>query len=87
MPTEHLKLNFLSLLNDVNTHRPKRAGSFITRVIMTSPPSRETLKIDPAEYPFEVKSSVKRGVGKKEAAAAEADENEGEDEEKKSAAV
>lgn len=33
--------------------RPKRDGKFITRVIFTSPPSKETLKIDPKDFPFD----------------------------------
>lgn len=67
MPTEHIKANFETVLKDVNSFRPKRAGKFITRVIMTSPPSPETLKIDPAEFPFdatEIKKTVKKKKGK-----------------------
>lgn len=59
MPNEHLKSNLLALLKDVNIFRPKRPGSFITRVILTSPPSSETLKIDPNEFPFEQAAGVK----------------------------
>lgn len=84
MPTEHLKSNLMALLNDINTNRPKRPGSFITRVIMTSPPSQETLKIDPAEFPFEVKSSVRKTKDKDEVTEAEPEEDEG-DEQKKAA--
>lgn len=68
MPTEHLKSNLLALLKDVNQSRPKRPGPFITRVIMTSPPSGETLKIDPKEFPFEDakgKNVVKKKKGSK----------------------
>lgn len=53
MPTEHLVSNFNALLENINTFRPKRDGKFITRVIMTSPPSQETLKIDPNDFPFD----------------------------------
>lgn len=53
MPTEHLISNFNSLLLSVNTMRPKRDGKFITRVLLTSPPSKENLKIDPKDFPFD----------------------------------
>lgn len=53
MPTEHLISNFNSLLLSVNTMRPKRDGKFITRVLFTSPPSKENLKIDPKDFPFD----------------------------------
>lgn len=33
--------------------RPKRNGKFITRVFLTSPPSKENFKIDPKDFPFE----------------------------------
>lgn len=87
MPTEHLKSNLIALLSDINTNRPKRPGSFITRVIMTSPPSQETLKIDPAEFPFEVKSSVSKSKAKEakdEVTEAEAEEDEGDEQKKAS---
>lgn len=53
MPTEHLVSNFNSLLLSVNKMRPKRDGKFITRVFLTSPPSKENFKIDPKDFPFE----------------------------------
>lgn len=53
MPTEHLISNFNAILTSVNAQRPKRDGKFITRVLFTSPPSQETLKINPSEFPFD----------------------------------
>lgn len=50
METQHLEENLRSLLNDVNSVRPKREGRFITRVLLKSPPSREQLKIDAFQY-------------------------------------
>jgi len=72
MPTEHLRSNILAVLNDVNTFRPKRPGAFITRVIVTSPPSKEFLKLDPKEFPFEDVegnkfAKKKKGKGKSKA--------------------
>lgn len=46
----HLEENLRSLLQDVNSVRPKREGRFITRVLLKSPPSREQLKIDAYQY-------------------------------------
>ncbi|XP_059058597.1 large ribosomal subunit protein uL1 [Achroia grisella] len=42
--------NIGALLKDVQSARPKRDGLFITRCIIVSPPSAETLKIDPFVY-------------------------------------
>lgn len=73
MPNEHLKANILAVLKDVNTFRPKRPGAFITRVIVTSPPSTETFKLDPKEFPFEdvegtkIAAKKKKGKGKTKA--------------------
>lgn len=50
MDIKHLEANLVALLTDVNKMRPKRDGKFITRVLFTSPPSGETLKIDPFVY-------------------------------------
>jgi len=50
MDVAHLEENLVELLKDVNRVRPKRAGQFITRVLLTSPPSGENLKIDPFLY-------------------------------------
>jgi large subunit ribosomal protein L1 len=47
MDSKHLENNLISVLKDVDSIRPKRAGKFITRVILKSPPSSELLKIDP----------------------------------------
>lgn len=50
MDTNHLEENLIALLTDINKARPKREGRFVTRVILSSPPSSETLKIDPFVY-------------------------------------
>lgn len=46
MPNEELQQNFKALLLDVNSVRPKRDGPFITRCMLSSPPSVEKLQID-----------------------------------------
>lgn len=53
MPSEHLIENFNDIMTTVNTQRPKRGGKFITRVLFTSPPSREVFRIDPLDFPFD----------------------------------
>lgn len=53
MPTEHLVENVQAIMSAVNAHRPKRAGKFITRVYFTTPNSKETFLISPADFPFE----------------------------------
>lgn len=50
MDAKHLEENLAALLKDINGMRPRRDGPFITRTILKSPPSRETLKIDPFVY-------------------------------------
>lgn len=50
MDTKHLEENFVTMLNDINTQRPKREGEFITRILMHSPPSVERLKLDLKPY-------------------------------------
>ncbi|XP_055642447.1 39S ribosomal protein L1, mitochondrial [Toxorhynchites rutilus septentrionalis] len=50
MDSKHLEDNLVALLNDIDSMRPKRAGKFITRVLLKSPPSGESLKIDPFLY-------------------------------------
>lgn len=50
MDEQHLEENLRSLLQDVNSMRPKREGRFITRVLLKSPPSREQLKIDAFQF-------------------------------------
>jgi large subunit ribosomal protein L1 len=47
MDPKCLEENLVNLLKDVDSVRPKRAGRFVTRVILKSPPSHELLKIDP----------------------------------------
>lgn len=88
MPKEHLKSNLVNLLKDVNSLRPKREGKFITRVIMTSPPSRETLKIDPSEFPFEdtLNATLSKGKRGKKAAPVEVVEELDEQKEERVAA-
>lgn len=68
MTTPQLKDNLLALLVNVNAQRPKRQGSFITRVVLTSPPSKETLLVDPEDYAKEIapKKTVKKNTGKQE---------------------
>lgn len=74
MPTDHLVSNFNSLLTSVNTMRPKREGRFITRVILTSSPSKEQLKIDPKDFPFDYEHGST--TGKSKAATSELEEPE-----------
>lgn len=65
MDSNHLEANLKSLLEDINSVRPKREGPFITRVLLKSFPSGEQLKIDPFVYvPEEVikKSSSSKAV-------------------------
>lgn len=50
MDSKHLEANLKSLLEDINSVRPKREGKFITRVLLKSFPSGEQLKIDPFVY-------------------------------------
>lgn len=50
MDAKHLEENLAALLKDINGMRPRREGTFITRTILKSPPSRENLKIDPFVY-------------------------------------
>lgn len=50
MDTKQLEENFVTMLNDINTQRPKREGDFITRILMYSPPSVERLKLDLKPY-------------------------------------
>lgn len=93
MDTQHLEENLRSLLNDVNSVRPRREGRFITRVILKSPPSREQLKIDPFVYVpemYEKKTSSDSGGKKssKNTTKQEEEELENDDDtEKKQAAV
>lgn len=67
MPTEHLVANLNAVLSSLNQNRPKRNGKFITRVILTSPPSSETLKVDPKDFPFDDYDRQGMVFGKKKA--------------------
>ncbi|XP_004523172.1 39S ribosomal protein L1, mitochondrial [Ceratitis capitata] len=70
MDTTKLEENLRSLLNDVNSVRPKREGEhFIKRVLLKSPPSSERLKIDAFKYipEFYVKTSNKTSAKSNEA--------------------
>ncbi|XP_011194282.1 39S ribosomal protein L1, mitochondrial [Zeugodacus cucurbitae] len=51
MDTQKLEENLRSLLQDVDSVRPKREGErFVKRVLLKSPPSSERLKIDAYQY-------------------------------------
>ncbi|XP_060526869.1 large ribosomal subunit protein uL1m [Cylas formicarius] len=50
MDPKHLEVNFSDLVKDVQLNKPKRAGSFITRCLLWSPPSQEELKVDHTLY-------------------------------------
>lgn len=78
MDPKHLEENLVSLLKDVDSIRPKRAGKFITRVLLKSPPSPEQFKIDPFLYVPEGRKEVKREAKgeKKEVPEDEEDEPE-----------
>ena len=69
MDAQHLEENLCSLLQDVNSVRPKREGRFITRVLLKSPPSREQLKIDAFQFVPEMydKSNNKKSTTTKTA--------------------
>lgn len=71
MTNEQLAANFITVVKDINTHRPKRAGTFITRVLIKCPPSTESLKINQQELPIEDYEGTryakkKKGIGKAE---------------------
>lgn len=77
MDPKHLEENLVSLLKDIDMMRPKRAGKFITRVLLLSPPSPEKFKIDPFLYVQEGKEEVKKTTkGAKQEVAEEEDEEE-----------
>lgn len=50
MNEKHLEENLVALIKDIDTMRPRRAGKFICRVLLKSPPSTEVFKIDPFLY-------------------------------------
>uniref|UniRef100_A0A1B0CL16 Uncharacterized protein n=1 Tax=Lutzomyia longipalpis TaxID=7200 RepID=A0A1B0CL16_LUTLO len=54
MDIEHLEKNLISILEDLDSVRPKRDGKFISRVLLKSAPSAEQFKIDPFLYVDEV---------------------------------
>lgn len=80
MDPQHLEANLVSLLKDVDSVRPKRAGKFITRVLLKSPPSSEQLKIDPFVYvpegKKEIKTVTKKGKKAEKAEVKPADEED-----------
>ena len=75
MDEKHLEENLDALLKDINTMRPKRDGKFITRVILKSNPSQETLKIDPFLYVPENNEKFANKSNTAEDPATEEDEN------------
>lgn len=78
MDPKYLEENLISLLKDVDSFRPKRAGKFITRVLLKSPPSPEKFKIDPFIYVPEERKELKsdKKVTNKEAQEDDDDEPE-----------
>lgn len=80
MDSKLLEENIVSLLKDIDSIRPKRAGKFITRVLLKSPPSSEQLKIDPFVYVPEGKKEDKKVTKKPEPAKKELQDDEDEDE-------
>lgn len=50
MDPQHLEENFAALLQDVHAVRPRKGENFITRALLTSPPSGERFKINQALY-------------------------------------
>lgn len=50
MDATHLEENFASLVRDVYEMKPNRPGTFISRCLMSSPPSREIFKINHSVY-------------------------------------
>lgn len=78
MDPKHLEENLIALLTDVNKVRPKREGRFVTRVLLTSPPSGETFKIDPFLYIPEERITTEKSSEQVD----EADANDEDEEEK-----
>lgn len=74
MDPKHLEENLVALLKDIDMIRPKRAGKFITRVLLKSPPSPEAIKIDPFNYIPEGQKEVKSTKVDKKAAPEEDDD-------------
>lgn len=66
MEAKHLEENFSSLIKDVMTMKPKRAGDFILRTLIKSPPSSEIFKVDFNLYLPQSDSKEKEIVEEKE---------------------
>lgn len=58
MEPHHLEANFISLIKDIHSVKPKREGPFITRCLLWSPPSNEKLKVDHKQY-LDIKETKK----------------------------
>lgn len=82
MDAKQLEENLASLLKDIDSMRPRRAGKFVTRVLIKSPPSSEQLKIDPFLYIPEGKKEVKKDTKPVKKAPETKDEDEDEPEAK-----
>nr|CAI5868231.1 unnamed protein product [Callosobruchus analis] len=50
MDTKHLEENYVALIKDVYSMKPKRPGEFIRRCLLWSPPSQEKLKVEHESY-------------------------------------
>lgn len=55
-----LEENLIALLQDVNSVRPRREGTFITKCKLRSPPSGETLHINPFLYVPEINEKASK---------------------------
>ncbi|CAG5087389.1 Similar to Mrpl1: 39S ribosomal protein L1 [Cotesia congregata] len=55
MDTKQLEENFIALVKDVESVRPKREGDFVFRTSLKSPPTTESLKINFEQYLVDVK--------------------------------
>ncbi|CAH0553170.1 unnamed protein product [Brassicogethes aeneus] len=66
MDIKHLEENFSVLINDVNSMKPRRPGTFIDRCILWSPPSQEVLKVDHAVFLKELNSKGSQNVFEKQ---------------------
>ncbi|KAG8040866.1 hypothetical protein G9C98_001854 [Cotesia typhae] len=55
MDTKQLEENFIALVKDVESVRPKREGDFVFRTSLKSPPTTESLKIPLEQYLMDVK--------------------------------
>lgn len=76
MDSKHLEENLESLLKDIDSMRPKRAGKFIERVLLKCAPSQEILKINPFVYVPEERQDVKAGKKSVEKEDEQDEENE-----------